>query len=135
MPLINWSPAFSVNVKDMDAEHQILIDIINQLHDSMRSGKATQETGEILNRMVEYTQRHFKAEEKILLANNYPQYQRQKSEHDAFIAKTLEYKRDFQQGKLALSVQVSSFLKVWWTDHIQKEDKQYGVFLNSRGLA
>jgi hemerythrin len=134
MPLINWTPAFSVSVHDMDVQHQLLIEILNQLHDAMRGGKGSQEIGKIVDKMIDYAQRHFRDEEKLLAANHYPQYANQKAEHDAFILKALEFKRDVSQGKMALSVPVSNYLKEWWTSHIQKEDKLYGTYLNTLGV-
>ena len=134
MPLINWTTGMSVNVAEMDNQHKALIDIINQLHEAMRTGKGSLEIGAIVDQMVDYTRKHFSYEEQVLSSNQYPQFQRQKAEHDAFIQKAVEYKRDALQGKLALSVQVSQYLKEWWTRHIQVEDKQYGGYLNSRGI-
>ena len=134
MPLIDWSSEMSVNVMVMDSQHKMLIEIINQLHEAMLAQKGKQEVGLALDRMMDYTQRHFKDEERILAANQYPLFGRQKSEHDAFILKVQEFKSDFQQGKLALSIQVITFLKNWLINHIQGEDKKYGVFLNSKGI-
>ena len=134
MPLITWNSSFSVNVAEMDAQHQALIEIINQLHDAMRNGKASQEVNTFVDKMVDYAQRHFKEEEKILAANRYPAFAKQKAEHDAFIVKALEFKRDVSQGKITTSVHVSNFLRDWWTGHIQGEDKQYGSYLNSKGI-
>ncbi len=134
MALINWSSDMSVSVKDMDSQHQVLVDMINKLHEAMLAGKGGQEINLIVDRMVDYTQRHFKAEENILQAQQYPKYVQQKKEHDAFVLKVLEFKRDLQSGKIGLSVQVSNFLKDWLTHHIMVEDKQYGKYLNSKGI-
>ena len=134
MPLINWNPSFSVNVAEMDAQHQKLIDLINQLHEAMLNGKAALEVNVIVDKMVEYTQLHFNAEEKILAANRYPAFSKQKAEHDAFILKALEFKRDINQGNITTSLHISNYLRSWLTGHIQGEDKLYGSYLNSKGI-
>jgi hemerythrin len=118
----------------MDSQHKMLIEIINELHEAMLTQKGNQEVGLALDRMMEYTQRHFRDEERILAANQYPLYAYQKSQHDAFILKVQEFKHELQQGKLTLSIQVSKFLKDWLINHIQGEDKKYGIFLNSKGI-
>jgi hemerythrin len=134
MQLIEWSPELSVKVQEMDYQHQALIDMINQLHDAMGAGKGGQQAGLIIDKMISYAQRHFKAEEKILDANMYPQLARQKAEHELFIRKSNEFKREYLAGKVAISLSISSYLKTWLTGHIQMEDKQYGAFLNAKGI-
>jgi hemerythrin len=134
MPLIGWNNTFSVGVQAMDAQHKNLIDIINQLHDAMRAGKASQELMTILDKMNKYTDEHFKSEEALLTANAYPKLSGQRASHIAFIQKTKELVAKNSEGKLAGSIEVSTFLKTWWTQHIQVDDKEYGVFLNAKGV-
>jgi hemerythrin len=134
MPILKWSDVYSVNIQACDAEHQKLVDLINQLFDAMKAGKGSQELGEILQKMVDYADLHFANEEKLLSAYQYPQLARQKAQHEAFIQQVFEFSRDFQEGKVALSIKISNFLKNWLITHIQNEDKQYGPYLNSKGV-
>ncbi len=135
MPLVQWNPSFSVQVKEMDAQHQVLIEIVNQLHEAMRAGKGSQEIGAIVDQMIAYSQRHFQQEEQLLANQQYPGLLHQKGEHRAFIQKAQEFKQKAAQGQAALSVTVSGYLKDWWTNHIQVEDKKYSQYLNTRGIA
>jgi hemerythrin len=123
MPFFNWSPSLSVGVKELDDQHQKLIDMVNRLHDGMKNGKGSQELGSVLGEMVEYAKFHFSTEEKILSTHAYPSLIKQKLEHDAFTKKALEFQTQHQQGKLALSINVLTFLKDWLNNHIQVEDQ------------
>ncbi len=134
MALIQWNDSFSVNVKEMDAQHQRLIEIINQLHEAMRVGKGSQEINAIVDQMIAYSQRHFQAEEKLMASQNYPGCPHQQKEHQAFIQKAQEFKQSALQGQIALSVPVSNYLKDWLTNHILIEDKKYSSYLNARGI-
>ena len=134
MPLITWSQDMSVGVQEMDFQHKGLIEIINKLSDAMSQGKGAQEVGKIVDKMILYAQRHFGAEERLMSVNGYPQLARQKAEHEAFLAKANDFKKDYLAGKIALSLPISSFLKSWWTGHILVEDKQYGPYLNGKGV-
>jgi hemerythrin len=135
MPFFDWVPSYSVGVKELDTQHQKLIGILNQLHDAMKTGKGAQELGGIIQEMVNYTQFHFGAEEKILSSAAYPDYLKQKSEHAAFNRKSLDFQAQYQQGKLAMSVDVLNFLKTWWVTHIQVEDQKYAEHLKKKGLS
>jgi hemerythrin len=134
MPLISWSSNFSVNVKDMDTQHQALIDITNQLHEALMEGKGSIVVNATVDKMIDYAKRHFKDEEAILTLHRYPGFAQQKANHDAFISKSIEFKKEVSLGNRATSVAVCNFLKEWWTSHILVEDKQYGVYLNSKGI-
>ena len=134
MPLITWIPNFSVNVKDMDAQHQTLIEITNQLHEALMAGKGSAVVDASVDKMIDYARRHFKDEEVLLTTHRYPGLADQKAKHEAFLAKGLEFKKEISKGNRATSVAVCNFLKEWWTSHILVEDKQYGVYLNSKGI-
>jgi hemerythrin len=134
MAFFTWKQTYSVGVKEMDAQHQKMVDIINRLHDAMLGGQGSKELGSIIQEMVAYTQFHFASEEKILSANTYPGFVAQKAEHEAFTKKVIEFDAQFKSGKLALSVEVLNFLKDWWADHIQVQDKKYMTFLNNKGI-
>ncbi|MBI1864448.1 MAG: hemerythrin, partial [Nitrospirae bacterium] len=40
MTLVTWDSTWSVNVKEIDAQHQKLIGIVNDLHEAIKAGKA-----------------------------------------------------------------------------------------------
>jgi len=134
MPLITWSPAYSVNVKEMDSQHQILIEFTNQLHAALLEGKGSAKVETTVDQMIDYTRRHFKEEETLLSQHSYPNYTKQKAQHDAFIQKALDFKKEINSGNRATSMAVCNYLKDWLTTHIANEDKQYGVFLNAKGI-
>ncbi len=135
MPFFTWNASFSVGVKEMDAQHQKLVEMINRLHDAMRSGKGSQELGPILYELVDYSTFHFSAEEKLLTTHGYPALLTQKGEHDGFTKKVKGYREQYQQGKMVLSIEVLNFLKDWLAHHIQVEDKKYGSYLNGKGIS
>jgi hemerythrin len=134
MPLITWDSTFSVGVKEMDTQHQAALNILNRLHDAMRSGKASQELEGILGEMANYAQFHFSSEEKILANAGYPGLSGQRMEHNKFTQKVSTYQADLRAGKMALSVEVIDFLKKWWVDHIQGIDYKYAAFLKEKGI-
>lgn len=65
----------------------------------------------------------------------YPDFHNHKKEHDAFIFKVAKVQEDFQSGKLTFSVEISKFLKDWFSNHIMGTDKQYSSLFNEKGLS
>ena len=49
MPIMKWSEELSVEVNEIDLQHQRLIDLINNLHDAMLAKKTHQSTALLRN--------------------------------------------------------------------------------------
>jgi hemerythrin len=134
MALIKWNDNLSVNVTEMDKQHQKLIVMINELNDAMRQGKGKEALGKIVNGLISYVGTHFKTEEKYFDQFAYPEANNHKKEHLAFAAKVSQFKDGFAQGKIGLSLEVMNFLSDWLRSHIKGVDKKYGPFFNEKGL-
>lgn len=135
MPIIVWDDAkLSVNVKGMDLQHRKLIDLINRLYDAMMEGKGNEILGGILRELVDYTIVHFGNEERLLKQYEYPDLALQEKEHEYFKKKIAEMRDGFEKSKMGLTLNVMNFLKDWLANHIMKNDKRYGPFLNSKGV-
>ncbi len=134
MAFIEWNDKFSVNIKEVDAQHKKLVSMINELYDAMKAGRGSDITGKILSGLIQYVGTHFATEERLMSAHNYPGYQAHKSEHQKFSQKASELQKEFQKGVPVLTVELFSFLKDWLQGHILNADKKFGPFLNNKGV-
>jgi hemerythrin len=134
MPIVSWSEELSVKIKEIDAQHQQLVGMINNLHDTMKQGKGKQILGAIIDQMVEYTQKHFLFEEQLFAKHNYLEAGRHTREHNGFIDKVAKFQKGLKDGDITLSMDVMNFLKDWLVNHIKGTDKKYGPFLNAKGV-
>jgi len=135
MAIFVWDEKYSVGVRELDTQHKVLIGLLNELFDAMQNGKANEVLGGIISKLVNYTKTHFSTEERYMEQYDYPELAAQKREHNAFTEKVTSFKNDFDAGKVAMSVSITSFLKNWLADHISGSDKKYGPFLNSKGVS
>lgn len=131
MSAFNWSEQFKVNVKEMDDQHRVLIDLVGQLDDAMREGKGKQAVGLILAKVIDYTKVHFAAEERLMKAYGYPELQEHRLIHEKMTAKVLEIERQYKEGKAMITLDVMKFLTDWLQKHILGTDKKYGPFLST----
>ena len=133
MALMQWDDSFSVNVKEIDQQHQKLVGMLNEFYGHV--GKdAGQAFRALLDSLVEYTQYHFSTEEKYFKKFMYPDAANHADEHKEFTEKVLDVKNRLYQKKLVLSLEITTFLKDWLTHHIKGSDKAYGQFFNDNGL-
>ncbi len=134
MAMITWSDNLSVNVGEIDMQHKKLVVMINELYDAMKIGKGKEITGKILDGLVSYTATHFNQEEKYFTKFSYPDADNHKKEHAAFVKKVTGFKKEFETGKVTLTIEVMNFLSDWLFKHIKITDKKYSKFFNEKGL-
>jgi hemerythrin len=134
MALISWHSNYTVNVKEIDKQHQHLINIMNELHDSMKAGKGKEVLGTVLDELIKYTDFHFKYEEKLFDQYSFPETNLHKRQHTDLVEQVVSFKKNFDSGRKVLTMEVMDFLKSWLTGHIVGSDKNYSAFLNSKGV-
>lgn len=134
MALLTWNTRYSVGVRALDSQHTALFDILNDLHGAMMKGQAQQMTGPMLRKLVDYTRTHFQAEEGMLAAARYPGLEKHKVLHRDLMKQVEDYSTRFERGEITLNLHLLNFLRDWLTNHIQKVDREYGPWLNERGM-
>ena len=134
MALINWDDSFSVNVAEIDQQHQTLVSMINDLNDAMRQGKGKDVLGTTVGGLISYAATHFKTEETYFDQFGYPEADSHKKEHTDFVKKVTEIQGEFAERKLGLPIEVMNFLCDWFANHIKTTDMRYSQFFNEKGL-
>ncbi len=130
---IAWSAELSVGIEEIDAQHKVLISLLNELHVAIREKKGSNKVAEILDRLIEYTRIHFTLEECLMRMLDYPGYDEHHAHHEKLIAQIHDLQEKVRNGH-HISFELLHFLKVWLAKHIQEEDKEYAPFLLSRGV-
>lgn len=134
MAFLTWGDQYKVNIAEIDTQHKKLFDMVNEMHDSMRTGKGNEAMGKILGSLLDYVGTHFKTEEKLMTAHGYPDYTKHKQEHDALTKQAVDLHKQFKEGRPVLSFDLMNFLKNWLSNHILGTDKKYMSFLSSKGV-
>lgn len=134
MALINWDDSFSVNVAEIDRQHQTLVAMINELNDAMTQGKGKDVLGKIVSGLISYAATHFKTEEKYFDQFGYPETDSHKEEHADFVQKVTGIQAEFAERRLGLPIEVMNFLCDWFENHIKTTDMRYSKFFNEKGL-
>lgn len=133
--MIQWSDSLSVGVKQIDIQHQKLIKLVHDLNDAMKVGKGKDVIGKIIKELVDYTVVHFRQEEGYFAKFGYAETEQHMAEHKAFVAEVTKFQKDFNDGRLGLSLNVMNFLSNWLNKHIMGTDKKYSDFFAANGLS
>ncbi|MFO1112452.1 MAG: bacteriohemerythrin [Rhodospirillales bacterium] len=126
MPIIHWTPDFSVGVKSLDTDHKILISLINQLDDAIRGGEPGQTIASVLDALLDYTDYHFAREEALMAACDYPDLEAHLRTHNTLRAQVHDIRVRYRRNAESIhGREVLAFLKNWLTAHIIGRDKLY----------
>ncbi|MFH0984261.1 MAG: bacteriohemerythrin [Candidatus Omnitrophota bacterium] len=134
MPRIIWEEKYSVNIEVIDQQHKHLIKVLGSLFDGLGKERGKEFLGKIIWDLVQYAAEHFTTEEVFMRQYDFPGYEAHKKEHEDFKVKVSAFREDFEAGKVTLSMEVMGFLTDWLAHHILEVDKEYGPFLNEKGI-
>ena len=129
--LIVWEPRYAIGIPVIDSEHMKLVRLCNTLYKSILSTKSDPSlerkaaVRSALRECAEYTQTHFKNEEKLMQLCNYSGFEKHKNEHTMFIKKVLEKCQHFSEETFSSSLEFVRFLYDWILYHIAHTDTLY----------
>lgn len=133
---LHWSPALSVGVPEVDAQHQELFRRAERLVHAIRGGGGG-ELGELLEYLGEYVDQHFSAEEALMVRAGYPGLAAHHAAHERFRAdlaeQSLACAREGATPALALGLH--NWLSDWLRSHVGGADVALGAWLRSRDPA
>jgi len=133
---IVWSGELALGIDEIDDQHKVLVDILNDLYDEANAEVHDEKRlKKIIDGMLRYVNFHFVTEEMKMIKANYSEYKEHKAQHDNFVQKALDFQKAFREGSTALPQEMLDFLKDWLINHIQGTDRLYvSAFTKSESL-
>lgn len=125
--LLEWTPDLSVSNDTIDQQHQKWIKLLDDFYTGIKDGKSKEVLEQLILGMLDYTKYHFAHEEKYMESIGYPNLDSHKKLHAEYIGKIEEYHQRIVDGKLIISLEVTSYLKTWLINHIKGEDQRYAA--------
>ena len=118
----------------MDDQHGILMDTMNELRLAMVHGSGREEVCEGLNRLIGFTRMHFSSEERLLEENGFPCVAEHREAHQRLLVKIEEAAHRARHREDVQMHRILSFLGDWYLGHMEGLDREYGRWLNERGV-
>lgn len=136
MSEIKWDDSLSVNVDLIDEQHKMLIQRLADLSDAFQRGLEQNKVMKTLEFMIDYTDFHFSAEEKVMEENSYPGLEEQKKQHEEFKKTLNNILEDYKEEgtTTAIATEINVFLLNWLVKHIKGTDSKLGNFLIEKGI-
>ena len=118
---ICWIPEYSVGNKELDDQHKVLFDMVNEFF-KQEGKKAVIATFQNLSSYIDL---HFEAEENLLRQINYPKTDEHIDKHNELRDKFTLLEKKLEKYTIDLHHKISFFLYNWLASHILKADMDY----------
>jgi len=129
-----WHAGLATGVRQIDLQHQELIDLINELESAYETGQDAQALIDVLPRLSAYAMFHFGTEEGLMeqAAKGTPLEQAHLGEHQLFADKLTLMKNEVDATPRQTVGKLLDYLKSWLQAHIMKTDKELAKVILSR---
>lgn len=122
MPIV-WDSKLDTGIEVIDAQHQRIVDYINDLEIAkMKEDKRL--VTDVIEQLIDYTQSHFGFEEAMLEEAGYKFLRPHKKVHELFIKRVTEFTMRAAKGE-EIADELHSMLTKWLLNHIANEDRDY----------
>ena len=136
MGKIEWDGSLAIGVKLIDDQHSMLIQRLNDMTHAVESAQGPKEVARTLQFLIEYTDYHFKTEEKHMRETNFPGLEGQINAHEEFKKTLTDLEGDFtEEGATeSLAGAIDTLLVNWLKDHIRSKDLEFGTYLQEKSI-
>ncbi|MCP4727777.1 MAG: hypothetical protein GY863_22245 [bacterium] len=131
---IKWSDDFRTGIHILDSQTRNFITRLSKLTKAVDNGRGKIEVDHLIEFLEEYTDSHFKLEEKLMRKLHYPEAAFHYQEHNEFKTTFIKLKREFTNGSFS-SDSIKYFQYEVWTfykEHISVIDAQMARFLRGK---
>ncbi|PLY15019.1 MAG: hypothetical protein C0631_07775 [Sedimenticola sp.] len=125
-----WEQQLDTGIDTFDQHHQRIMEYANAIFDAVKYNDR-KKVGQCLDLLLEYTVSVFSYEDNLMEQSGYPYAEDHKQVHRRFTAKIANY-RDRHLAGEDISRQLLSDLKIWITNHVQRDDRDYVPYVRKK---
>jgi hemerythrin-like metal-binding protein len=138
--LIVWSNSLITGVTEMDDQHRILVNSINEANTRLTSHVNAEILDEITRNLLSYALYHFETEEQLMQEYEYSTSSEEDAEvhwrqHREFSATVVSVRDGIKAGKLISHEDLLSFLNNWLINHILNTDIRLAAHILAKRAA
>jgi hemerythrin-like metal-binding protein len=141
MPKIVWGKRYRVNVKKLDEQHQRIAELVNEINDRIKEKEGAKGIVTGFTELIDYAEDHFATEEGLMKKLDYPDRKRHKKEHTELVNLLKDVRKQFKREAKSLGDFNYDVAKDWlamhsdwFSVHLVHSDRDFGAFLNKKGI-
>jgi hemerythrin len=129
-----WEDKYSLQIAELDRQHQRLFTLFNDLYDAMQQGHGHEVIDKVLTSVIDYTAYHFSFEEKLLRDAGFKEEAGHRAEHARLGEQAKVLAQKLKAGNGDVTIATLKFLGDWLARHILVSDKKFAPFLLAQGV-
>jgi hemerythrin-like metal-binding protein len=135
--LIIWNDNLVTGVNEIDEQHRILVNSINEANTRLTNDFNAEILGQLTRDLLSYALYHFEMEEELMQEFDYQSVNEEDAathlrEHREFSATVVSVREGIKAGKLISREDLLGFLNKWLINHILNTDKRLAAFVLMR---
>ncbi|MEG3617321.1 bacteriohemerythrin [Magnetovibrio sp. PR-2] len=131
---IVWTEDMSVGCKQLDDDHKILVQALNDFIEAVENDEGVFVTDGIFSVLLDYSNFHFAREEAIMEACGYADLDNHKQTHNSLKEQLLDARRRYMLNPSPdLEDEIRDFLLSWLQSHILVSDMDYKSAIAASG--
>lgn len=125
MAFFKWKDSFSIGIDEIDQQHRLLLEYLNDCHQQVSVGKRSEIDPSLIDGLKAYAATHFQFEESLMRSIGYPKLGHQEQQHKYFESQIAEFENAVTGGAGGTAESVLAFLRDWFLKHILEQDKGF----------
>ena len=125
---IQWDDRLATGIERIDAEHRVLIALIQELELADSEGGERARVQRILREIHAYAVFHFIREENLMTASDYPERDRQRSEHKSLLVQYVTILHEYREGRVLVQ-HIVELVHGWFAEHAAEADQRLADYL------
>lgn len=131
---IEWEEKYSVGVREIDEQHKLLIETINELVNVVASNPSKEGLMSIIENLINYKKIHFATEERYFEEFNFAGAKEHIAAHEEFGEKIKMIQEKNGDDVVAMTYDLVDFLEDWFVEHMLTVDQEYKDCFMAHGL-
>lgn len=132
--IIKWTEKYETGIKSIDYQHKLMAEYINQFLRNSNTMTSDSAIGDIIQKLLKYTEEHFAYEEELFEKYDFPGKREHLEAHGNLKAKVHEYQERYEKNNIIPTPEMFGFLIDWFLGHIKQVDFKYVDFLKEKGV-
>lgn len=134
LPALEWSDNLSVSVRQIDEQHEKLVEAINELNSKLQAGSSQEELKKTIEEIVYLASDNMRLEEEMMRELYFPGFQAHFLCHAEVASKLHELRAQSERTGFVLTREVPAALMNCLSRHIRDVDRRYTACFNAKGM-
>jgi len=137
---IEWNDSLLTGVAEIDQQHRILVDSINEANIRLMEDHEIALIEQITKDLLSYAIYHFETEEDLMQQYGYEaasadEASMHQKQHREFSSTVITVRDGLRDGKTISREDLLAFLNSWLVNHIMHTDQHLGAFIRQKRAA